>query len=71
MAGELKDPGRTIPLVMNISMVVAILLFLLTNISYLTTLPFESVVASTSIGLVSVDPNLSLDVFSMFKCTRG
>src|SRR5436853_1218723 len=42
-AGEVKDPRRNIPLALALGMVIVIAIYLLANIAYLVTLPFDQV----------------------------
>src|SRR5256884_1952860 len=42
-AGEVKDPKRNIPLSLALGTMIVIALYLLANVAYLTTLPFEKI----------------------------
>src|SRR6059058_1760458 len=42
-AGEVKDPKRNIPLSLAFGTIIVITLYLLANVAYLTTLPFEKI----------------------------
>ncbi len=42
-AGEVKDPRRNIPLSLALGTIIVIALYLLANVAYLVTLPFEAI----------------------------
>ena len=42
-AGEVKDPRRNIPLSLALGTILVIALYLLANVAYLVTLPFEAI----------------------------
>ena len=42
-AGEVKDPRRNIPLSLALGTIIVIGLYLLANVAYLVTLPFEQI----------------------------
>ena len=81
-AGEVKDPRRNIPLSLALGTVIVIGLFLLANVAYLVTLPFEQVqhaagdrVATATLN--AIFPGLGVTIMaigimiSTFGCTNG
>jgi APA family basic amino acid/polyamine antiporter len=81
-AGEVKDPRRNIPLSLALGTVLVISLYLLANLAYLVTLPFESMqhapadrVATATLNVVF--PGLGATIMaigimiSTFGCTNG
>ena len=81
-AGEVKDPRRNIPLSLALGTIVVIGLYLLANVAYLVTLPFESIqhapsdrVATATLNVVF--PGLGATIMaigimiSTFGCTNG
>jgi APA family basic amino acid/polyamine antiporter len=81
-AGEVKDPRRNVPLSLALGTALVIGLYLLANVAYLTTLPFESVqhapadrVATASLNVVF--PGLGAVLMaagimiSTFGCNNG
>ncbi|KAK4196659.1 amino acid transporter [Triangularia verruculosa] len=51
VGGELQNPHRNIPRVINTAMVVVVLLSVFSNIAYFSVLSFDEIVRSTTIGL--------------------
>jgi basic amino acid/polyamine antiporter, APA family len=47
-AGEVKEPGRNIPLALIVGMIVVTLIYCLANLAYFYALPFDEVVTSSS-----------------------
>lgn len=47
-AGEIKNPGRVIPLALSLGMALVLLIYLLTNLSYFYALPFNEVMIASS-----------------------
>ncbi len=43
VAGEVREPKRNVPLSMAVGAILVIVLYLLANVAYLTTLPFEAI----------------------------
>jgi APA family basic amino acid/polyamine antiporter len=81
-AGEVKDPRRNIPLSLALGTVVVIGLFLLANVAYLVTLPFEQIqhapgdrVATATLN--AIFPGLGATIMaigimiSTFGCNNG
>jgi APA family basic amino acid/polyamine antiporter len=81
-AGEVKDPRRNIPLSLALGTIVVIGLYLLANVAYLVTLPFEAVqhapsdrVATATLNVIF--PGLGATIMaigimiSTFGCTNG
>jgi APA family basic amino acid/polyamine antiporter len=81
-AGEVKDPRRTIPLSLALGTIVVIGLYLLANVAYLVTLPFDQIqhapsdrVATATLNLIV--PGLGATIMaigimiSTFGCTNG
>ncbi|MEP7307294.1 MAG: amino acid permease [Acidobacteriota bacterium] len=81
-AGEVKDPRRNIPLSLALGTIVVIALYLLANIAFLVTLPFESIqhapsdrVATATLNVVF--PGLGATMMaigimvSTFGCVNG
>ncbi len=50
MAGELKDPAKTLPKVISIGVLFVIFVYVLFNIAIFKVLPYETIVASTTPG---------------------
>lgn len=81
-AGEVKDPRRNIPLSLAFGTVVVIGLYLLANVAYLVTLPFEAIQHApadrvAAAALEAVAPGLGATVIaigivvSTFGCNNG
>ena len=81
-AGEVKDPRRNIPLSLALGTIIVIGLYLLANVAYLVTLPFEEIqhapsdrVATATLNVVF--PGLGATIMaigimvSTFGCTNG
>ncbi|KAK0701444.1 amino acid permease-domain-containing protein [Apiosordaria backusii] len=51
VGGELQNPHRNIPRVINTAMVIVVLLSVFSNIAYFSVLSFDEIVRSTTIGL--------------------
>jgi APA family basic amino acid/polyamine antiporter len=81
-AGEVKDPRRNIPLSLALGTIVVIGLYLLANVAYLVTLPFEAIqhapsdrVATATLNVIF--PGLGVTIMaigimiSTFGCTNG
>jgi len=81
-AGEVKDPRRNIPLSLALGTFVVIALYLLANVAYLVTLPFEQIqhapadrVATTTLNVIF--PGLGATIMavgimiSTFGCCNG
>jgi len=81
-AGEVKDPRRNIPLSLALGTIIVIGLYMLANVAYLVTLPFEAVqhapgdrVATATLNVVF--PGLGATIMaigimiSTFGCTNG
>lgn len=54
VGGELDDPARNIPRVINVSMVIVVALSIFANVAYFSALSFDDIIQSTTIGLVSI-----------------
>jgi APA family basic amino acid/polyamine antiporter len=81
-AGEVKDPRRNIPLSLALGTSIVIALYLLANVAYLTTLPFEQIqrapadrVATSTLDAIIPGAGTSLMavaiVISTFGCNNG
>src|SRR6185436_16406709 len=81
-AGEVKDPRRTIPLSLALGTMVVIGLYLLANVAYLVTLPFDAIqhAPSDRVATATLDaifPGLGATIMaigimiSTFGCTNG
>jgi basic amino acid/polyamine antiporter, APA family len=81
-AGEVKDPRRNIPLSLALGTTVVIVLYLLANVAYLVTLPFDAVqhAPSDRVATATLDvifPGLGATIMaiaimiSTFGCTNG
>jgi APA family basic amino acid/polyamine antiporter len=81
-AGEVKDPRRNIPLSLALGTIVVIGLYLLANVAYLVTLPFDAVqhAPSDRVATATLDvifPGLGATLMaigimiSTFGCTNG
>jgi APA family basic amino acid/polyamine antiporter len=81
-AGEVKDPRRNIPLSLALGTIVVIALYLLANVAYLVTLPFDAIqhapsdrVATATLEVVV--PGLGATIMALgimistFGCTNG
>ena len=81
-AGEVKDPRKNIPLSLALGTIVVIGLYLLANVAYLVTLPFEAIqhapsdrVATSTLNVIF--PGLGVTIMaigimiSTFGCTNG
>jgi APA family basic amino acid/polyamine antiporter len=81
-AGEVKDPRRTIPISLALGTTVVIALYLLANVAYLVTLPFEAIqhapsdrVATATLEVIF--PGLGATMMALgimistFGCTNG
>jgi basic amino acid/polyamine antiporter, APA family len=81
-AGEVKDPRRNIPLSLALGTIVVITLYLLANVAYLVTLPFDAIqhapsdrVATATLEVVF--PGLGATIMALgimistFGCTNG
>jgi APA family basic amino acid/polyamine antiporter len=81
-AGEVKDPRRNIPLSLALGTIVVIGLYLLANVAYLVTLPFDAIqhapsdrVATATLNVIF--PGLGATIMavgimiSTFGCTNG
>jgi APA family basic amino acid/polyamine antiporter len=81
-AGEVKEPRRNIPLALALGTVIVISLYLLANVAYLVTLPFDAIqqapsdrVASAS--LEAIFPGLGATIMALgimistFGCNNG
>jgi APA family basic amino acid/polyamine antiporter len=81
-AGEVKDPRRNIPLSLALGTIVVITLYLLANVAYLVTLPFDAIqhapsdrVATAALNVVF--PGLGATIMALgimistFGCTNG
>jgi APA family basic amino acid/polyamine antiporter len=81
-AGEVKDPRRNIPLSLALGTIVVITLYLLANVAYLVTLPFDAIqhapsdrVATAALNVVF--PGLGATMMALaimistFGCTNG
>jgi APA family basic amino acid/polyamine antiporter len=81
-AGEVKEPRRNIPLSLALGTTVVILLYLLANVAYLVTLPFEAVqhapadrVATATLNVVFPGAGTTIMavaiMISTFGCNNG
>jgi APA family basic amino acid/polyamine antiporter len=81
-AGEVKDPRRNIPLSLALGTVIVIALYLLANVAYLVTLPFDQIQHAPSgrvatATLNAIFPGLGATMMavgimvSTFGCTNG
>jgi APA family basic amino acid/polyamine antiporter len=81
-AGEVKDPRRNIPLSLALGTIVVIGLYLLANVAYLVTLPFDAIqhAPSDRVATATLDaifPGLGATIMAMgimistFGCTNG
>jgi APA family basic amino acid/polyamine antiporter len=81
-AGEVKDPRRNIPLSLTLGTIVVIALYLLANVAYLVTLPFDAIqrapsdrVATAALNVIF--PGLGATIMALgimistFGCTNG
>jgi APA family basic amino acid/polyamine antiporter len=81
-AGEVKDPRRNIPLSLALGTIIVIALYLLANVAYLVTLPFEAIqhapsdrVATAALNVIF--PGLGATIIALgimistFGCTNG
>ncbi|ASA26244.1 APC family permease [Paenibacillus donghaensis] len=50
MAGEIKDPARTLPRAITVGVIFVIVVYVLFNLAIFQVLPYESIVASTTPG---------------------
>jgi APA family basic amino acid/polyamine antiporter len=81
-AGEVKDPRKNIPLSLALGTIVVIGLYLLANVAYLVTLPFDAIQAAPSDRVATatlnvIFPGLGATIMaigimiSTFGCTNG
>jgi APA family basic amino acid/polyamine antiporter len=81
-AGEVKDPRRNIPLSLALGTIVVIALYLLANVAYLVTLPFDAIqhAPSDRVATAALDvvfPGLGATIMALgimistFGCTNG
>jgi APA family basic amino acid/polyamine antiporter len=81
-AGEVKDPRRNIPLSLALGTIVVITLYLLANVAYLVTLPFDAIqhAPSDRVATAALDvvfPGLGATIMALgimistFGCTNG
>jgi APA family basic amino acid/polyamine antiporter len=81
-AGEVKEPRRNIPLALALGTVIVISLYLLANVAYLVTLPFEAIQQAPSdrvatASLEAIFPGLGATIMaigimiSTFGCNNG
>jgi APA family basic amino acid/polyamine antiporter len=81
-AGEVKDPRRNIPLSLALGTIVVIALYLLANVAYLVTLPFDAIqhAPSDRVATATLDvifPGLGATMMALgimistFGCTNG
>jgi APA family basic amino acid/polyamine antiporter len=81
-AGEVKDPRRNIPLSLALGTIVVIALYLLANVAYLVTLPFDAIqhAHSDRVATATLDvifPGLGATMMALgimistFGCTNG
>jgi len=79
-AGEVKDPKRNIPLSLAFGTMIVIALYLLANVAYLTTLPFEKIqgadrVASDAMNVIFSGRGAAVMavaiMISTFGCNNG
>jgi amino acid transporter len=52
VGGDLQNPSRNVPRVINVSMVVVLAFTLFANVAYFSALSFDEVARSTTVGLV-------------------
>jgi amino acid transporter len=52
VGGELVNPERNTPRVINTSVILVILMSVLANIAYFAVVPFQDIVKTNTIGLV-------------------
>jgi APA family basic amino acid/polyamine antiporter len=81
-AGEVKDPRRNIPLSLALGTIVVIALYMLANVAYLVTLPFDAIqhAPSDRVATATLDvifPGLGATMMALgimistFGCTNG
>lgn len=81
-AGEVRDPRRNIPLSLALGTIIVITLYLLANVAYLVSMPFEAIqtvasdrVASATAGIIfpGIGPSLMAIgiLISTFGCNNG
>lgn len=81
-AGEVKDPKRNIPLSLAFGTILVISLYMLANVAYLTTLPFESIQTVQSDRVASATADVIFPgygavimavaiMISIFGCNNG
>jgi basic amino acid/polyamine antiporter, APA family len=81
-AGEVKDPRRNIPLALGLGTIIVITLYLLANVAYLVTLPFDTIQQAPSdrvatATLEAIFPGLGAMIMaigimiSTFGCNNG
>jgi APA family basic amino acid/polyamine antiporter len=82
IAGEIRDPRRNVPLALGLGTGLVIILYLLANVAYLVTLPFEAVQHATDdrVGTATIEalfPSAGVTVMavaimiSTFGCNNG
>jgi APA family basic amino acid/polyamine antiporter len=82
IAGEIRDPRRNVPLALGLGTGLVILLYLLANVAYLATLPFEAIQHATDdrVGTATIEamfPTAGVTVMaaaimiSTFGCNNG